>query len=56
MQTREEANTQLRDKYIEYLQKSNAELVSAINENSKAFNRFSQVLEKIERKLKAPDN
>jgi sensor domain CHASE-containing protein len=56
MQLREEANTKLRDKYIEYLQKSNAELVSAINENSKAFNRFSQVLEKIERKLKAPDN
>lgn len=48
-----EENVKLRDKYIEYLQFANTELVGAIKENSTAFNRFSEVLEKLEKKLKA---
>jgi len=44
MHEREEANNKLRDQYIDYLQKSNAELTSAIRENATAFNRFSETL------------
>ncbi|MBR2201212.1 MAG: hypothetical protein IJ894_10795 [Bacteroidales bacterium] len=48
----EEENLKLRDKYIEYLQKANAELIGVVKENTMAFNTFSLVLEKIEKKLK----
>ena len=51
-----EESLKLRDKYIEYLQFANTELVGAIKENSTAFNRFSEVLEKLEKKLKKQEN
>ena len=49
----EEENNKLRDQYIAYLQKANAELIGVVKENTVAFNSFSIVLEKIEKKLKA---
>ena len=48
----EEENLKLRDKYIEYLQKANAELIGVVKENTLAFNSFSLVLERIEKKIK----
>jgi hypothetical protein len=47
----EEANLKLRDQYIEYLQKANGELISVVKENTIAFNSFSIVLEKLEKKI-----
>ena len=52
----EEENLKLRDKYIEYLQKANAELIGVVKENTLAFNSFSLVLERIEKKIKPADN
>ena len=46
-----EENNRLRDQYISYLQSANAELTKAVKENATAFNRFSQVLERIENKI-----
>ena len=51
----EEENNKLRDQYIAYLQKANAELIGVVKENTVAFNSFSIVLEKIEKKLKTND-
>ena len=47
----EEENLKLRDQYIEYLQKANGELISVVKENTIAFNSFSIVLEKLEKKI-----
>jgi len=56
---REDENLKLRDKFIEYLQDSHSKLTSVINENAAAaketaiaINRFSVILEKIEKKIK----
>jgi hypothetical protein len=52
MHERETENNKLRDQYIEYLQKSNAELTGAIRENATAFNRFSETLSDFKNVLK----
>jgi flagellar biosynthesis/type III secretory pathway M-ring protein FliF/YscJ len=48
---REEANTKLRDQYIQFLQEAHVKLTAAIEQNSTAFNRFSQTLQKLEKQL-----
>lgn len=42
-----EQYNQERQNYIEYLQKSNAELATTIKDNTEAFKHFSQLLQKI---------
>lgn len=65
MRQREAENIKLRDKFIEYLQVSHTNLANVINENamaykenaaafketSKAINRFSLILEEIEKRM-----
>ena len=65
MKQREEQNIKLRDKFIEYLQDTQKQLTTVINENaiaykenavafketSMAINKFSIILEKIEKKM-----
>lgn len=49
--SREESSQKLRDQYIAYLQMANVELTGAVKENATAFNKFSAVLEKLERTI-----
>lgn len=58
MKQREVENIKLRDKFIEYLQDNQKQLTTVINENAAAFketsmaiNKFSIILEKIEKKM-----
>lgn len=53
MHEREVANAKLRDQYIDYLQKANADLTSAVRENATAFNNFSKTLEEFKEVLKS---
>lgn len=53
MHERETSNTKLRDQYIDYLQKANSELTSAVRENATAFNNFSKTLEDFKNALQS---
>jgi hypothetical protein len=53
MHEREVANAKLRDQYIDYLQKANTDLTSAVRENATAFNNFSKTLEEFKEVLKS---
>ncbi|MBO7441254.1 MAG: hypothetical protein J6U21_16400 [Bacteroidales bacterium] len=52
----EDDHQKLLDRYVESLQKANAELIGVLKENAMAFNSFSVVLERIEKKIKAAEN
>ena len=52
MEKREEQGIKLRDQFIASLQQSNATLTEAVTKNAAAFDRLTDVLEKIERKIK----
>lgn len=52
MEKREDQSIKLRDQFIASLQQSNATLTEAVTKNAAAFDRLSEVLEKIEKKIK----